>query len=154
MLVDMDIKVEAARNLLWKAAASATESGFPNATMAARAKIFASESAIEVTNDALQLYGAAGYSRNQPMERAVRDARMFAIAGGTAQILRTVVASRLLDRKPCGQGWVRQIQACPGNADRSRIIGSWVHRFCYDLSGPSSQMAARADSLNSWVSNT
>ncbi len=99
MLVDMDIKVEAARNLLWKAAASATESGFPNATMAARAKIFASESAIEVTNDALQLYGAAGYSRNQPMERAVRDARMFAIAGGTAQILRTVVASRLLDRK-------------------------------------------------------
>lgn len=99
MLVDMDIKLEAARNLLWKAAASASESGFPNATMAARAKIFASESAIEVTNDALQLYGAAGYSRNQPMERAVRDARMFAIAGGTAQILRTVVASRLLGRK-------------------------------------------------------
>ena len=99
MLVDMSIKLDAARSLLWQAAASAGDSGFPDVEMAAKAKILASESAIEVTNDALQLYGAAGYSRNQPMERAVRDARMFAIAGGTAQILRTLVASKLLDRK-------------------------------------------------------
>jgi alkylation response protein AidB-like acyl-CoA dehydrogenase len=55
--------------------------------------------AIKVTNDALQLFGAAGYSRNRPLERMVRDARMFTIGGGTAQILRTVVASRLLGRK-------------------------------------------------------
>lgn len=99
MLVDMSIKLDAARSLLWQAAASAGDSGFPDVEMAAKAKILASESAIEVTNDALQLYGAAGYSRNQPMERAMRDARMFAIAGGTAQILRTLVASKLLDRK-------------------------------------------------------
>lgn len=99
MLVDMSIKLDAARSLLWQAAASAGDSGFPDVEMAAKAKILASESAIEITNDALQLYGAAGYSRNQPMERAVRDARMFAIAGGTAQILRTLVASKLLDRK-------------------------------------------------------
>jgi 3-sulfinopropanoyl-CoA desulfinase len=52
-----------------------------------------------VTNDALQLFGAAGYSRNRPLERMVRDARMFTIGGGTAQILRTVVASRLLGRR-------------------------------------------------------
>jgi hypothetical protein len=44
-------------------------------------------------------FGAAGYSRNNAMERRVRDARMFTIGGGTAQILRTVIASRLLDRK-------------------------------------------------------
>jgi 3-sulfinopropanoyl-CoA desulfinase len=99
MLVDMSIKLDAARSLLWQAAASSKESGFPDVEMAAKAKILASESAIEVTNDALQLYGAAGYSRNQPMERAVRDARMFAIAGGTAQILRTLVASKLLGQK-------------------------------------------------------
>jgi alkylation response protein AidB-like acyl-CoA dehydrogenase len=101
MLADMGIAVDAARLLLWRAAASArhTGTGFPDVAMAAQAKIHASEMAIQVTNDALQLWGAAGYSRNNPMERYVRDARMFAIAGGTAQILRTVVASRLLGRK-------------------------------------------------------
>ncbi|NKC12901.1 MAG: acyl-CoA dehydrogenase [Gammaproteobacteria bacterium] len=101
MLVDMGIKLEAARALLWQAAASAggAGGGFPDVEMAARAKILASESAIEVTNEALQIFGAAGYSRNNPMERYVRDARMFTIAGGTAQILRTVVAARLLGRK-------------------------------------------------------
>ena len=99
MLVDMSIKLDAARALLWRAAASAGEQGFPDVTLAAKAKILASESAIDVTNEALQLFGAAGYSRNQPMERAVRDARMFTIAGGTAQILRTLVASKLLGLK-------------------------------------------------------
>ena len=67
--------------------------------MAAQAKILSSEMAIRVTNDALQVFGAAGYSQSRPLERMVRDARMFAIGGGTAQILRTVVASRLLDRR-------------------------------------------------------
>ena len=66
---------------------------------AAQAKIFAADAAIKVTNDALQVFGAAGYSRNRPLERMVRDARMFTIGGGTAQILRTVVASRILERK-------------------------------------------------------
>ena len=100
MLVDMNTRIEAARLLLHRAAASARgESGFPDPTEAARAKIFASEMAIDVTNDALQVFGAAGYSRNRPLERMVRDARMFTIGGGTAQILRTVVASRILDRK-------------------------------------------------------
>ena len=73
--------------------------GFPDANEAAQAKIFTSEMAIKVTNDALQVFGAAGYSRNNPLERMVRDARMFTIGGGTAQILRTVVASRILETK-------------------------------------------------------
>jgi hypothetical protein len=46
----------------------------------------------------MQLMGAAGYSRRRPLERMVRDARMFAIAGGTAQVLRNLVAHDLLDR--------------------------------------------------------
>ncbi len=101
MLADMSIQIDAARLMLWRAAASAknTPTGFPDPVTAAQAKILASEMAIRVTNDALQLWGAAGYSRHNPLERYVRDARMFAIAGGTAQILRTVVASRILDRK-------------------------------------------------------
>jgi alkylation response protein AidB-like acyl-CoA dehydrogenase len=111
LLADMNIQIEAARALIWRAAASAGPSGFPDALYAAQAKILASEMAIKVTNDALQVWGAVGYSRNNPMERYVRDARMFAIAGGTAQILRTVVASRLLNRKlpQTRDGYVRQI---------------------------------------------
>jgi alkylation response protein AidB-like acyl-CoA dehydrogenase len=101
MLADMSVELEAARLLIRQVASSAaySEGGFPDVLMAAQAKIFASEMAIRVTNQALQIWGAAGYSRDNPMERYVRDARMFAIAGGTAQILRTLAASRLLKRK-------------------------------------------------------
>lgn len=99
MLADMSVKLEASRALIWQAAASAGPNGFPDRLMAARAKILAADSAVEVTNAALQLWGAAGYSRENPMERAVRDARMFPIAGGTAQILRNQVAEQLLGRK-------------------------------------------------------
>ena len=98
MLADMSTKLAASRALIWRAAGSAG-AGFPDALEAAQAKIFASEAAIEITNDALQVFGAAGYSRANPLERMVRDARMFTIGGGTAQILRTLVASRILERK-------------------------------------------------------
>ncbi|MFP4126770.1 MAG: acyl-CoA dehydrogenase family protein [Alphaproteobacteria bacterium] len=71
--------------------------GFPEPALAAKAKIFAAEPAIRVTNDAMPLMGATGYSRRRPLERLVPDARMFAIAGGTAQVLRNLVAHHLLD---------------------------------------------------------
>jgi len=98
MLADMAIQLEAARSLIWRAAASRGPAGspFPDPGMAAQAKVFASEAGIQVANDALQLFGAAGYSRDYPIERICRDVRMFTIGGGTAQILRTVVASRVL----------------------------------------------------------
>ncbi len=102
MLADMSTQLAAARSLIYKAAAGAGQHGdspFPDALEAAQAKVFASEAAIKVTNDALQLFGARGYSRDFPLERMARDARMFTIGGGTAQILRTVIASRLLERK-------------------------------------------------------
>jgi len=98
MLADMSVQLAAAEALCYKAAGKAGD-GFPDANEAAQAKIFTSEMAIKVTNDALQVFGAAGYSRNNPMERIARDARMFTIGGGTAQILRTVVASRILNTK-------------------------------------------------------
>ena len=97
MLADMSTQLEAARLLLRSAAASGAD--FPDIDKAARAKIFAAETANKVTNDALQFYGSSGYGRHNPMERHVRDARMFTIAGGTAQILRTQVASKLLGMK-------------------------------------------------------
>jgi hypothetical protein len=98
MLADMATATAAAQALIYKAAARAG-GGFPDVLDAAQAKIHASETAIKVTNDALQLFGAMGYSRNLPLERMVRDARMFTIGGGTAQILRTVAAARLLGMK-------------------------------------------------------
>lgn len=98
MLADMSTKLAAGRALIHKAASSSVD-GFPDPLQAAQAKIFASESAIEISNNALQIFGAAGYSRNNAVERMVRDARMFTIGGGTAQVLRTMVAGRILDRK-------------------------------------------------------
>jgi alkylation response protein AidB-like acyl-CoA dehydrogenase len=101
MIADMAVGLDAARALLWRAAASAehTPSGFPNPLLAAKAKLLASETAVKVTNDALQLHGAAGYSRNNPLERMVRDARMFTIGGGTAQMLRNLIAGHELGIK-------------------------------------------------------
>jgi alkylation response protein AidB-like acyl-CoA dehydrogenase len=95
MLADMSIQLAAAQALIYKAAARAGD-GFPDKREAAEAKVFASEAAVRVTNDALQIHGAMGYSRNLALERKVRDARMFPIAGGTAQILRTQVAGAIL----------------------------------------------------------
>ena len=104
MLADMSIQLAAARALIYKAAARAGD-GFPDKREAAEAKIFASEAAVRVTNDALQIHGAMGYSRNLALERKVRDARMFPIAGGTAQILRTQVAGAILGiRTPQSRG--------------------------------------------------
>ncbi len=98
MLADMATRLTAARHLL-RAAACSGPGDFPDMTAAAQAKIFAAETAIEVTNNALQIHGAAGYGRDLPLERHVRDARMFTIAGGTAQILRTQVAASVLGMK-------------------------------------------------------
>lgn len=101
MLADMSMQIDAARLMIWRAAASAETqpSGFPDPMFAAQAKVFTSEMAVKVTNNALQLHGARGYSRNLPVERMVRDGRMFTIGGGTAQMLRNLVAGKILEMK-------------------------------------------------------
>ena len=111
MLADMSIEVEAARALIHRAARSAGPAGFPDRLAAAQAKVFAADMAIRVTNNALQIWGAAGYSKDNPVERYLRDARMFAIAGGTAQVLRTQVAEQILGRKlpQTRDGWLKLI---------------------------------------------
>ena len=97
-LADMSIKLAASRALVYGAARSG-EGGFPDMLLAAQAKVMTSESAIQVVNDALQLFGARGYSRNRPLERMARDVRMFTIGGGTAEVLRNVVAGAILGKK-------------------------------------------------------
>ena len=97
-LADMSIRLAASRALV-HAAARSGEGGFPDMLMAAQAKVLTSESAVAVVNDALQLFGARGYSRNRPLERMARDVRMFTIGGGTAEVLRNVVAGAILGKK-------------------------------------------------------
>lgn len=100
MLADMQTQLTASRLMLYAAARSRGEgSAFPDPMLAAQAKIFASEAAIRIVNDALQMFGARGYSRELPLERMARDVRMFTIGGGTAQVLRTLVAARMLGWK-------------------------------------------------------
>src|SRR5947209_5727363 len=97
MLAGMQTQLTASRLMLYAAARSRGEgSVFPDPMLAAQAKIFAGEAAIRIVNDALQMFGARGYSRDLPLERLARDGRMFTIGGGTAQVLRTLVASRML----------------------------------------------------------
>ncbi len=101
MVADMDTQIHAARLMLHDAARSRGPDGsqFPDMTAAARAKLFASEMAIKVVNDALQMFGARGYGDQEPLERMYRDVRMFTIGGGTAQVLRTQIAGSALGIK-------------------------------------------------------
>jgi len=100
MLADMQTQLTASRLMLYAAARSrGANSAFPDPMLAAQAKIFASEAAIKIVQDALQIFGASGYSRELPLERMARDVRMFTIGGGTAQVLRTLVASKMLGWK-------------------------------------------------------
>jgi len=102
-LADMAIALDAARLLIHRAAARAGR-GFPDALEAAKAKTFAAEMAQEVTSQALQIHGAAGYGRSLPLERMARDARMFAIGGGTVEMMRNLIADHIL---PSRMDWRR-----------------------------------------------
>ena len=98
MLADMAIELDAARLLIYRAASNAG-AGLPDLTEAAMAKTFANEVAIRVSNQAMQLFGGHGYLKSMPVERYVRGARFGALAGGTPQIQRNIIARSLLARQ-------------------------------------------------------
>jgi butyryl-CoA dehydrogenase len=96
MLADMAIQLEAARALVHRAA-KIVDSGSKNiAKISAAAKTFASDTAMKVTTDAVQVLGGYGYMREYPVEKLMRDAKITQIYEGTNQILRGVVASNLI----------------------------------------------------------
>ncbi|ADP80139.1 acyl-CoA dehydrogenase family protein [Pseudofrankia inefficax] len=96
MLADMAMKIEAARHLVYVAAARA-ERGEPDlGFVTAAAKCYASDVAMSVTTDAVQLFGGAGYTRDFPVERMMRDAKITQIYEGTNQIQRVVMSRQLL----------------------------------------------------------
>lgn len=96
-LADMAVDLDAARLLIYRAAAHARAT-ITDRYESSMAKLFAAEMAIRVTSAAIQLLGAEGYSRSHPLERMFRDARAFTLAGGTAEMQRLGMAVRILGR--------------------------------------------------------
>ena len=96
MLAEMAVQVDAARLLTWRAARM-RDAGQPINSASSMAKWYASDTAMRVTTDAVQIYGGAGYSRDNPVERLMRDAKGAQIYEGTNQIHRLIVAQGLLD---------------------------------------------------------
>ncbi|MGC9343588.1 MAG: acyl-CoA dehydrogenase family protein [Bacteroidales bacterium] len=93
-VADMDLKIELARNLLYKAC-WLKESGQDFAKEAAMAKLYCSEIAREVADEAIQIYGGAGLFKDSPVERYFRDQRLLQIGEGTSEILRIVISRNL-----------------------------------------------------------
>jgi acyl-CoA dehydrogenase len=96
MLADMAMQLEAARQLVYVAAAKSERSDDDLAFFGAAAKAFASDAAMKITTDAVQLLGGYGYTRDYPVERMMRDAKITQIYEGTNQIQRVVMARQLL----------------------------------------------------------
>lgn len=90
-LADMQTRTDAARMLVWRAAAAEQE-GRPYTHLAAMAKLFASETASYVTNRAVQLCGGYGYTKDYPVERMMRDAKVTEIYEGTSEVQRMVIS--------------------------------------------------------------
>ena len=102
-IADMATKLRCARFLVYSAA-ELKEAHAPYGTESAMAKMYASDIALEVTNDALQIHGGAGFMKGMEVERAYRDAKITTIYEGTNEIQRVVIASHILGKAPKSSG--------------------------------------------------
>jgi butyryl-CoA dehydrogenase len=96
ILADAAVAVDAARLLTWRAA-RLRDAGAPINAASSMAKMFASDTAMRVATDAVQVYGGAGYSRDNPVERFMRDAKGAQIYEGTNQVQRLIIAQQLIE---------------------------------------------------------
>ncbi|GAA0078171.1 acyl-CoA dehydrogenase [Clostridium sp. CTA-5] len=94
-IAEMDVKIEAARHLVYKAACK-KQNGEPYSIDAARAKLFAAEVAMDVTTKAVQIFGGYGYTKDYPVERMMRDAKITEIYEGTSEVQKMVIAGSIL----------------------------------------------------------
>jgi alkylation response protein AidB-like acyl-CoA dehydrogenase len=97
-IADMAVKVDAARLLTWRAAAL-RDSGREHTVPSSMAKLYASEAAVQVALDAVQIFGGYGYTKEYPVERFLRDSKLGTIGEGTSEVQRLVIARGLLDLK-------------------------------------------------------
>lgn len=111
-IADMTTKLRCARMLVYSAA-ELKEAHAPYAMEAAMAKQYASDTALEVTNDALQIFGGTGYLKGMDVERMYRDAKITTIYEGTNEIQRVVIAANVLGREPKSAGGSRSIPKKP-----------------------------------------
>ena len=95
IVAEMDTKIEAARHLVYKAA-WLKQNKLPYSVEAARAKLFAAEVAMEVTTKAVQIHGGYGYTKDYPVERMMRDAKITEIYEGTSEVQKMVISSAAL----------------------------------------------------------
>lgn len=98
MIADMAMSIEAARLLVWKSAWQC-DNGERNTQLAAYAKAFAADTAMKVATDAVQVFGGYGYSKEYPVEKLMRDAKIFQIYEGTSQIQRLIIAKEIFERR-------------------------------------------------------
>jgi butyryl-CoA dehydrogenase len=96
-IADMAMEIEAARMLTYKAAWKKSQ-GLPFSAEAAMAKLKASETAMWVTNQAVQIHGGYGYTREYPVERMMRDAKITELYEGTSEIQRLVISNNIINR--------------------------------------------------------
>ncbi|MEC8736025.1 MAG: acyl-CoA dehydrogenase family protein, partial [Candidatus Thermoplasmatota archaeon] len=94
MLADMKTKIEASRLLTWKAA-NLCDSGLKNTEAAAHAKRFSADTAMEVTTDAVQVYGGYGYSEEYPVARLMRGAKVMQIYEGSSQVQKMIIGREI-----------------------------------------------------------
>jgi acyl-CoA dehydrogenase len=99
MIADMATKIEAARLMVWKSAVL-LDQGRRNTLVSSHAKRFAADSAMEVTVDAVQVYGGYGFIKEYPVEKLMRDAKIMQLYEGTSQIQRLVIARETLLPRP------------------------------------------------------
>lgn len=97
MISDMAMKIEASRLLVHKAA-WLLDNHLPNTQLASFAKAFAADSCMQITTDAVQIYGGYGYSKEYPVEKIMRDAKLIQLYEGTSQIQRLVIAKEIFTR--------------------------------------------------------
>ena len=97
MVADMAMKIEAARLLVWQSAWK-IDHGERNTREAAMAKAFAADSAMQIAIDAVQVFGGYGFSKEYPVEKLMRDAKVFQIYEGTSQIQRVIIAREIFER--------------------------------------------------------
>ena len=122
-LADMATKLRCARMLIYSAA-ELKEEHAPYGMESAMAKMYASDIALEVTNDAMQIYGGAGFMKGMDVERAYRDAKITTIYEGTNEIQRVVIASHILGKPPkeSGGSSSRPKKPAPVTGVRKKLI--------------------------------
>ena len=98
-LADMGMRLEAARQLVWRAAMAFDANANDTAKLASMCKCFAGDMVVNVTCEALQIHGGYGYSREYPIEKLYRDAKIFQIFEGTNEIQRTIIAKNMVDEQ-------------------------------------------------------